>query len=153
MNLNLNEQSRRMVAAEERAKIDRNVIIWLNTFPDRPVDVTTQGQLGNNVTGLGVSSITSAYINRSFILGGYEAEYTFTLICRVKPDGSPDKSLQANEFLNRIGDWAARNKPNLGNEIRVRKVEPTSIAETYAQYADGDEDHHITIKIIYEVTE
>jgi len=140
-----------MVADEERTEIDRKIIGWLNTYPGRPVDVTTESLLGINVTGIGVSSITSAYINRSFILGGYEAEYMFTLIYRIRPGNSRDKSLRANELLNRIGDWARKNKPDLGEGIRVRKVEPISIAELYAQYEGGDEDHHIPIKITYEV--
>lgn len=140
-----------MVALKERTEIDRKVISWLNTYPDKPAKVTTFGQLGVNVVGLGVSEITSAYINRSFILGGYEAEYQFTLIYRIRPGNSPDASLKANELLNKIGDWASKNKPNLGEGIITRKVEPISIASTYAQYEDGDEDHHIPIKITYEV--
>ena len=149
--MNLNDSPKRLVADEERAKIDRKVIGWLNSCPERGVNVTAEGQMALNAFGLGVSSVTSAYVSRAFILGGYQAEYTFTLICRVCPGDSLDKSLQANELLNRIGGWAARNPPDLGNEIRVRKVEPVSLAETYAQYENGDEDHHISIKIIYEV--
>lgn len=141
-----------MVLDSERAEIDRNVLIWLNTYQDRPVaTITTESQLGINEPGMAVSSITNAYISKSYILGGYQAEYQFTLIYRIKPGNSMNKSLQANEILNKIGDWARRNKPNLGQGIRVRKVEPISIAETYAQYEDGDEDHHIPIKITYEV--
>lgn len=141
-----------MVADSERAEIDRKVLIWLNTYPNSPVaTVTTESQLGVNEPGMAVSSITNAYINKSYILGGYQAEYQFTLIYRIKPGNSMNKSLQANEDLNRIGDWARRNKPDLGQGIHVQKVEPISIAETYAQYEDGDEDHHIPIKITYEV--
>ena len=141
-----------MVEESERAEIDRNVLIWLNTYPGVPVaTITTQSQLGVNEPGMAVSSITSAYISKSYILGGYQAEYQFTLIYRIKPGNSMNKSLVANEVLNRIGDWARRNYPDLGKGIYVRKVEPISIAETYAQYEDGDEDHHIPIKITYEV--
>lgn len=146
----LDNKPLRMVASEERTEIDRKVIAWLNSYPEKPVKVTTDGQLGVNVVGLGVSSITSAYIKRFFILGNYEAEYQFTLIYRIRPS-SADMSLQANELLNRIGDWTRKNRPDLGEGIIVRKVEPIAIASTYAQYEDGDEDHHIPIKITYEV--
>lgn len=150
--MNSENKPRAMVADRERAEIDRNVLIWLNTYPDSPVAaIRTESQLGVNEPGMAVSGITSAYINKSYILGGYQAEYQFTLIYRIKPGNSMDKSLLANEVLNRMGDWAQRNKPNLGEGILVRKVEPISIAETYAQYEDGDEDHHIPIKITYEV--
>lgn len=145
------KKPRRMVAGEERAKIDRKVISWLNTCPEKPVQVTTEGQLGTNVPGLGVSTITSAYINRAFIVGGYEAEYQFTLIYRIRPGNSPDRSLQANELLNRIGIWAEQNRPDLGNGIKVRRVDLLSLASTVFKYEDGDEDHHIPIKITYEV--
>lgn len=144
-------ESRAIVADSERTEIDRKVLIWINTCPELPVDVKTESQLGANEPGMAVSSITNAYVNRAYITGGYQAEYQFTLIYRIKPGKSMDKSLQANELLNRIGDWARWNIPNLGEKIHVIKVEPISISETYALYEDGDEDHHIPIKITYEV--
>lgn len=151
MNSNENKP-RRMVADSERAEIDRKVLVWLNTYPDLPVDaVKTESQLSVNRPGMAVSSITSAYINESYIIGGYRAEYQFTLIYRIKPGNSLDKSLTANEVLNRMGDWGRVNKPEFGAGIHVQKVEPISIAQTYALYEDGDEDHHIPIKITYEV--
>lgn len=150
--MNSENKPRALVADSERAAIDRSVLIWLNTYPENPVaDIKTESQLGINEPGMAVSAITSAYINKSYILGGYQAEYQFTLIYRIKPGNDMNKSLTANETLNRIGDWARQNKPNLGAGIRVQKVEPISIAQTYALYEDGDEDHHIPIKITYEV--
>lgn len=143
---------RALVAAAERDKINRNVLIWLNTFPEKPVaNFTTETHLPINDTGMALSSITSAYINRSYIFGGYEAEYNFKVVYRVVPGNSMDKSLKADELLNRLGDWAMRNKPDLGEGIRVVKVTPTSQAELYAPYENGDEDHQIMMKIIYEV--
>lgn len=140
------------VAPNERSKIDRNVLIWLNKFPDLPVMlVTTESQLAVDKTGMAVSAVTNAYINKSYILGGYQAEYNFTLIYRIKSGKSPDASLSADELLNQIGDWCIYKKPDLGKEIRVLKVTPTSQAELYALYENGDEDHHISIRIVYEV--
>lgn len=161
MTLN-NEKPRAIVADSERSKIDRSVLIWLNTYPfdfDQedfdellPIStIKTESQLGANEPCMAISAITSAYINQRYIYGGYQAEYQFTLIYRIKPGKSMDMSLQANQLLNQIGDWAMTNKPDLGEEIRVLKVEPISIAETYANYEDGDEDHHISIRILYEV--
>lgn len=147
------DKPRAVVASAERAEIDRNVLIWLNTCQAVPkeIDVLTESQLSVNQSGMAVSAITSAYVNRYYITGGYQAEYNFTLIYRIKPGNSMDKSLQANETLNRIGDWARENKPYLGDSINVTNVTPTSPAIVYAQYEDGDEDHHIEIKIVYEV--
>lgn len=148
------DKPRAIVASVERAEIDRNVLIWLNTCPLVPVEtdaVKTESQLSVNQPGMAVSAITSAYVNRYYITGGYQAEYDFTLIYRIKPGNSMDKSLQANEALNHIGDWTRENKPYLGDRINVTNVTPTSGAITYALYEDGDEDHHIEIKIVYEV--
>lgn len=146
------DKPRAVVASAERAEIDRNVLIWLNTCPEIPVDaVKTESQLSVNQPGMAVSAITTAYVNRYYITGGYQAEYNFTLIYRIKPGNSMDKSLQANETLNRIGDWTMGNIPYLGDGINVQKATPISGAITYAIYEDGDEDHHIEIRIVYEV--
>lgn len=156
MSLKTEPRPRAMVAASEREKIDRNVIIWLSSFPNLPEDlpqnmVVPESYLAVEVPGMALSAITTAYVNRRYILGGYEAEYNFKIIYRIKPGKNMDKSLEANELLNRMGDWAIRNKPDLGEGIRVTRVTPTSYADMYAQYESGDEDHQIMMKIIYEV--
>lgn len=128
----------------------------MNDFPGLPENlsqnmVVSQSHLIPDVPGMAVSTITTAYINKSYIMGGYEAEYQFILIYRIKPGKSVNRSLEANELLNQFGDWARQNKPDLGGAIRVTRVIPTSQAELYAPYENGDEDHHIPIKITYEV--
>lgn len=152
MSLKTEQKPRALVAAAERDKIDRNVLIWLNSFPEKPIaNFTTESHLSVKDEGMALSSITSAYINRRYILGGYEAEYNFKVIYRIIPGNSMDKSLKADELLNRLGDWASQNKPNLGDGIRVTRVTPTSQAELYAPYESGDEDHQIMMRITYEV--
>lgn len=152
MSLKTEQKPRALVAAAERDKIDRNVLIWLNSFPEKPIaNFTTESHLSVKDEGMALSSITSAYINRRYILGGYEAEYNFKVIYRIIPGNSMDKSLKADELLNRLGYWASENKPNLGEGIRVTRVTPTSQAELYAQYESGDEDHQIMMRITYEV--
>lgn len=142
----------RLIAESERSKIDRKVIVWLNKFPESPVGtITTESHLPVDEPGMALSAGTNAYISKQFICGGYQAEYQFTVIYRIKPGNSMDKSLKANELLNRLGEWAMQNKPDFGEGIRVLKVEPISQAELYAPYENGDEDHHIMMKITYEV--
>lgn len=151
-----NKQTRRLrVQESERAKIDRNVLIWLSSWPDLPADISKgvvvpESNLAADVPGMALSRITTAFINKFYILGGYQAEYQFSVIYRFKPV-SMDSVLSADELLNNLGDWAAQNKPNLGDGIRVTEVTPTSQAELYSPYENGDEDHQIPIKIIYEV--
>lgn len=156
MSLTANNRPRILAAASEREKIDRNVLIWLSQFPGLPEDiqkdmVVPESHLLPDQPGMALSAITTAYVNRQYIIGGYEAEYNFKIIYRIKPGKNMDMSLDANELLNRLGDWATHNKPDLGEGIRVTKVTPTSQAELYAPYENGDEDHQIMMKIIYEV--
>lgn len=127
---------------------------WLETLPDdeKPVAaVTTETHLPVNDVGMALSTITNAYISQPYIMGGYRAEYDFKFVYRIIPGNSIDKSLKADELLNRFGDWALDNKPYLGERIRVIKSTPTSQAELYTPYENGDEDHQIMMKIIYEV--
>lgn len=128
----------------------------MNDFPGLPDNlsqnmVVSESHLAPDAPGMAVSTITTAYINKSYIMGGYEADYQFVLIYRIKPGKSVNRSLEANELLNQFGDWARQNKPDLGEGTRVTRVIPTSQAELYAPYENGDEDHHIPIKITYEV--
>lgn len=146
------DNPRSPVEAAERDKIDRKVLLWLNAFPELPVpSVRTEAHLEPDKPGIALSRMTSAYINKSYILGGYEAEYQFRVIYRVKNEGSVDKSLKADELLNRLGEWCGQHKPDLGEGIQVLRSAPVSQAESYGLWPNGDEDHIILIKLTYEV--
>lgn len=170
-----------LVAAEEEDKISRNVLIWLNTFPDIP-DAVLSGNpmtpinfefLTDNRPCMALSTIQAPYIVERYIVGGYKAEYQFKVIYRIIPGtaSSPDKRLKADELLDRLGDWAdttnrrrwkieysdfsfryKKNLPDLGPGIRAIKVEPTTRSSKFAEYENGDEDHQILMKMTYEVT-
>lgn len=150
--MNSENKPRTPVSSEERTRIDRSVLTWLNTCPFIPVSVIkTEPQLPMDSEGMAMSAITNAYINKRYILGGYQAEYTFKIIYRIKPGNSVNARLEALEMLNRMGDWCTENKPDLGGNIHVIQVIPTAQAELYAPYENGDEDYFITIRITYEV--
>lgn len=147
-----NEKHRLSVSAAERSKIDRKVLAWLNQYPDLPVSVVkTEPQLPINEKGMALSASTNAYYSRRYIMGGYQAEYSFQIIYRVKPGDSMNARLEALEALNQMGDWCSENFPELGEEIRVLKVTPTSPAKIYAPYENGDEDYFIEMTLTYEV--
>ena len=59
--------------------------------------------------------------------------------------------MNADALLNRLGDWATTNYPDLGANIHVRRVEIASRAAMFAKYKDGTEDHQILMKLTYEV--
>lgn len=155
------EKPRPLVAAEEEDKISRNVLIWLNTFPDIP-DAVLAGNpmtpinfefLTDNRPCMALSTIQAPYIVERYIVGGYKAEYQFKVIYRIIPGttSSPDKRLKADELLDRLGDWVSRGKPDLGPGIRALKVEATTRSSLFAMYENGDEDHQILMKLTYEV--
>ena len=102
-------------------------------------------------SGMALSTIQGTYIVKKYILGGYQAEYQFKIIYRIKPGNSNDKRLKADEMLNQFGDWARTQKPDLGDGINSLKVEPTTQSSKFAAYEDGYEDYQILMKLLYEV--
>ena len=150
------EKPRMLAAAEEVDKISRSMLVWANTFPEKPVyiikyEFLTVDDVTGDETAMALSTIQGTYITRRYILGGYQAEYQFKLIYRIKPGDSNDKRLEADELLNHFGDWARKNLPDLGDEIRALRVEPTTQSSKFAAYEDGYEDYQILMKLTYEV--
>lgn len=140
----------------EEDQISRNMVIWANTFPDLPDGLS--GDIAINFEYLvadlpcmALSTIQSAYITKRYILGGYQAEYQFKLIYRIKPGKSIDKRLKADELLDKFGDWARTQRPYIGDNMRSLRVEATTRSSLFAIYENGDEDHQILMKMTYEV--
>ena len=154
MNSEKKQKPRMLAAAEEVDKISRSMLVWANTFPEKPVDIIKYEFLSadqGDETGMALSTIQGTYITRRFITGGYQGEYQFKLIYRIKPGRSNDKRLEADELLNHFGDWARHNLPDLGGEIGALRVEPTTQSSKFAAYEDGYVDYQILMKLTYEV--
>lgn len=149
----MDENNRELVAAEEEQKISRSLMAWINGYPYLPAAISRVDfeQLPADKPGMALSTIQAAYIRRRYIVGGHEGEYQFKIIYRIKPGTSNDARLKADELLNAVGDWAAKNWPDLGEEIRVKRVEATTRSSMFAAYENGDEDHQILMRLIYEV--
>ena len=148
------------VAAEEEDKISRNLLIWLNTFPDIP-DAVLEGNpmtpinfefLMDNMPCMALSTIQAPYIVKRYIVGGYKAEYQFKVIYRIIPGNTtgPDKRLKADELLDHLGDWMQKGAPELWEGLRALRVEATTRSSKFAEYENGDEDHQILCKMTYE---
>ena len=145
------EQSKITIPAAEEDQISRKILVWLNTFPQKPVDLIRFEFLPADSAAMAMSTIQAAYIVKKYILGGYQAEYQFKVIYRIKPGNSNDKRLKADELLNALGDWALTQTPDIGTGRRVIRVEPTTRSSLFAMYDNGDEDHQILMKMNYEV--
>ena len=98
-----------------------------------------------------LETVQGTRITKRYILGGYQAEYSFRLVYRIHPDNSNDMRLDAEELLNRFGDWASKNLPDLGEGVTARRVEQTTQSAKHVAYTDGDEDYQIMMKLTYEV--
>lgn len=151
-----NEKPKILASAQQVDQISRSMLVWANTFPDKPVEIIryeflSVDETSGDETAMALSTIQGTYITRQYILGGYQAEYQFKLIYRIKPGNSNDKRLAADEMLNSFGDWARTQRPSLGEGISALKVEPTTQSSKFAAYDDGYEDYQILMKLTYEV--
>ena len=145
-----------LVEKEQEDRVNRNMVAWANTFPDLPDDLAealpvNYEYLIADKPCMALSTIQSTYITKRYIIGGYQAEYQFKLIYRIKPGPSPDKRLTADELLDRFGDWARTQVPYIGENMRVLHIEATTRSSLFANYENGDEDHQILMKMTYEV--
>lgn len=151
------EQIKKTVPGAENDQISRKMLSWLNECPNIPDGIGVIGfEYLTASPCMALSTIQAAYIIRKYLLGGYQAEYQFKLIYRIKPGDSIDKRLKADEALNAIADWAelfstANNEPYIGDGRRVISVEATTRSSLFAMYEGGEEDHQILMKMNYEV--
>ena len=144
-------QVKKAVSAAEEYQVSRKLLVWLNTYPEKPVDLIRFEFLPADTTAMAMSTIQAAYILQKYILGGYKAEYQFKLIYRIKPGNSNDKRLKADELLDALGDWTIGQRPDIGEGKTVVSVEPTTRSSLFAVYEHGAEDHQILMKLTYEV--
>ena len=144
-------QVKKAVSAAEEYQVSRKLLVWLNTYPEKPVDLIRFEFLPADTTAMAMSTIQAAYILQKYILGGYKAEYQFKLIYRIKPGNSNYKRLKADELLDALGDWTIGQRPDIGEGKTVVSVEPTTRSSLFAVYENGDEDHQILMKLTYEV--
>lgn len=143
--------NRGLVSAAEHELIARTMLAWLNTCPYKPVIRIDYENLANDDLGMCVSSIQGTFITKRYICGGYEAQYQFKLIYRNLPT-SNDERLEADEILDRIGDWAEKSeKPDIGEGRRVVNVRRNSASSLFGKYEDGTQDNQILMTLTYEV--
>lgn len=151
--MNSKDKPVELVAADEEDSISRNVLIWLNTFPEIPVSIQLiqYEYMEADRVCMALSTVQSTYIVERNIIGGYTAEYQFKVIYRLKPGRSTDARLSADELLNSLGEWAAKNWPDLGPGLQIQTLEATTRSSLFGMYENGDEDHQIFFRMTYKV--
>ena len=69
----------------------------------------------------------------------------------MQPGRSNNARLNADELLNKMGDWMSSrsNYPDIG--YRILRIVCDSQSSLFAAYENGDEDHQILMTMTYEV--
>lgn len=134
------------VTAREQEGISRAVLSWLKKHnPDIEFEY-----LPPERSGMSLTTIQGAYKTAQYIDGSYEAQYQFGILYRSLPTDSEER-LDAESELNKLGEWAEENWPDLGDGKNVTTVQRTSSASLLARYEDKVEDYQILMTMEYEV--
>lgn len=148
----LNEKVLTKVSTEEEDKVSRSLLVYLNQYPDKPVDLINFEALKDDEPSMAISLIQGTYKTRKYITGGYEAQSQFKIIYRVQAS-SNNARLGADELLNALSDWAVANTYllELGGNRVLRRLDSNTRAALFGRYENGDEDHQILMTLTYEV--
>jgi len=80
-----------IASIEDADKISRYVSVWVNTFPEKPVPIIKFEQMELDTGAeaqMTLETVQGTRITKRYILGGYQAEYSFRLVYRIHPDNS-----------------------------------------------------------------
>ena len=135
--------------APEAEQIARAVRGWLNTFTKKPMPIVDVEYLGET-SGLAISTVQAAYKKRQFILGGYEAQYQFSLLYQTIPTTIAER-LKADEALNDYAVWIETTMPELPAGCRFKRCMRNTNAALLARLENGAEVHQIIFTLTYEV--
>lgn len=135
-----------LVNPNEAGNIQRAVIAWIVEGTGYTVDFEYLGEY----SGLCVSTIQAANKTKTYILGGYEAQYQFAVYRRLYAENN-DARIEADEELNMLSAWLEENPPTLPAGIRFKRLRRDSNAALLGRYDNGVEDHSITFTLFYEV--
>ena len=146
-----NEKPKPLLPWQESEQAQRALLEWFMGYPDLPAKITFES-LPDDGPGLCLATVQAAHRLKSYIAGGYLAQYQFNLIYRIQPTDDEDQ-LAAVELLNQMGAWAEQNeaKPQLTEPACVRQLTRTNNAAILAAYEDGSRDYQIAMTMTWEV--
>ena len=138
----------------EAEQIARAVRAWLNTYPEKPVSKVDVEFLGE-AAGLAISTVQAAYKTKSYICGGYLAQYQFAILYQTIPTTTGER-LEADEILNNYALWAVSTAPTelpsrLPEQCKFKQLTRNAVAALLGRDATGAEVHQTTFTLFYEV--
>lgn len=146
----MNDKLPVLVSNEEQERISRTMLVWLNEFPDKPVNINYE-YLPDDQPGMALSVIQGAFKTKQYLRGRYEASYQFKIIYRLQPGNSNNNRLRADEILDAMADWAVNRKdlPDIGDGKTVLRITVNSRSTLFGRYENGDEDHQVLMTMDY----
>lgn len=140
-----------VLPALEVLNVQRTLRDWMNTCPILPYNLSvTFEDLPANEVGICIATNQSPKYLAKYILGGYRAQYEFSVILRVLPSGDGDM-LDAVEALARVAAWAAKEPaPVITGAVNVQ-IKQTSDVAVQNVYEDMTADYAVTMSLTWEV--
>ena len=135
--------------APESEQVARAVRSWLQMCPNKPVRTVDMEYLGGE-TSLTLSTVQAAYKTRRYILGGYQAQYQFSILYQTIPTTTNER-LEADEALNNMAAWIEATKPELPTQCRFLRCTRNTDAALLGRQENGSEIHQIMFTLLYEV--
>ena len=142
--------SAELLPSASAASAARAVKAWLNTCTALPEGVTVSFEdLAADAFGICFSTDQAPVYAARYITGGYRAEYSFRLICRVQPSDDGDM-LDAVELLTAICAWCeTAAPPDISGAVNIR-TKRNSDAAVLAAYEDGCADYGAELTLSWE---
>ena len=135
--------------APESEQVARAVRAWLQMCPNKPVRTVDMEYLGGE-TSLTLSTVQAAYKTRRYILGGYQAQYQFSILYQTIPTTTNER-LEADETLNNMAAWVEATKPELPEQCHFLRCTRNTDAALLGRNENGSEIHQIMFTLQYEV--
>lgn len=138
----------------EAEQIARTIRAWLNTYPNKPMDMVDVEFL-RETSGLAITTTQAAYKVRRYITGGYQAQYQFAILYQTIPQTANER-LQADETLNNYAAWAtvmagADLPSRMPEGCRYNRLTQNTNAALLGRDATGSEVHQVQFTLLYEV--
>lgn len=140
-----------LVPSDEEHSVARTLLRQLNSYAQLPVDAVRYELLPAGEHTMAFHVEQSANKTQQYITGGYRAELRFSLYYRIQPGDSGLARIEADEALDALGDYLTENLPDLGERCHAKSLAVSRRASLSGEWDNGDEDHALTLRLVYEV--